>query len=243
MGKLENGKERRLLHLRVEEAGRRLDDAGGATVGLDLEDGALRPADDGEQLEDDVLGVHVEDEVEGQGLLLAGLDLGLVVDGRQVAQDAGAGGRAFGQRLGGEQTASHPRYRQRAIFLVGDLNQRLGRPAIDELDAEDVRVGEGGGDVRLQLRLVLGGELGRILRRGATLAVFARTPVCVSHKRILRGPKHADLETYLCGSIGGERANELQGEEREGRDLKGHHFGLRGVSSDEGGKNYRWRNI
>ena len=39
-------------------------------------------------------------------------------------------------------------------LAVGDGDESLGRVAVDELDAEDVGVGEGGGEVGVQSRCV-----------------------------------------------------------------------------------------
>ena len=142
------------LHLRVEEAGGRLDDARGAAVGLDLEDlvgGGV--GDDGDQLDDDVLGHHVEDELEGQLVLLAGGDGDVVAHGRQVAQDGGGGGGVVGQRRGGLELAADEGDFNWGVLVVGDLDQGLGDAAVDDLDAEDVGVGEGRLDVGLEVGL------------------------------------------------------------------------------------------
>jgi hypothetical protein len=40
------------------------------------------------------------------------------------------------------------------LLVVGNLNHRLGRTAVDELDAEDIGVGEAGSDVGTKFRTV-----------------------------------------------------------------------------------------
>lgn len=139
----------RNVHLGVKDAGRGLDDAGKAAVGLDLEDLTLRAGQDSEEVDDDILGLHVQDEREGQGLSLAGGDLDVVADGRQVAEDASAQGRILGQRLGGGQHPADEGKLDRPVLQVLHLNDRPRRVAVDELDTE-ARVGEVCGDVDLQ---------------------------------------------------------------------------------------------
>lgn len=78
------------VHLRVEDAGGGLDNAGQTAVSLDLEDLTLGVGKDSEEFDNDILGLHVQDKREGQGLSLAGGDLDIVADGRQVAEDTGA---------------------------------------------------------------------------------------------------------------------------------------------------------
>lgn len=129
---------------------------------LDLKDLTGGVGDDGEELDDDVLGVHVQDKVEGEGLLLAGGDRDVVPDGRQVADDIGASRGALGQLpVRAESTADEGDVNG-AILLVLDVNQRLGDLAVDELDAKDVGFGEGSRDISLEL------SLGR--RRGRRIA-------------------------------------------------------------------------
>jgi len=143
--------------LRVEEAGGRLDDARRTAVSLDLEDlVGSRVADDGDQLDDDVLGHHVEDELEGQLVLLAGGDRDVVPDGSQVAEDGGGCGGVLGQRLGGLEHATDEGDVNWRLLVVGDLDQGLGDTAIDNLDAEDVGIREGRLDVGLELGLLDG---------------------------------------------------------------------------------------
>lgn len=144
-------------HLRVKDAGGGLDDAGRAAVDLDLEDLTGGVGDDGEEVNDDVLGVHVQDEVEGEGLLLAGGNRDVVPDGCQVADDIGASGRALGQLLGGAEGTADEGDVNGAILLVLDVDQCLGDLAVDELDTKDVGFREGSRDISLELSLDRGG--------------------------------------------------------------------------------------
>lgn len=89
------------VHLRVKDTGRGLDDASQAVVGLDLEDLTLGVPDDCDEVDNNILGLHVQDERERQGLGLASRDLDVVLDSRQVAKDAGIWVRILGERLCG----------------------------------------------------------------------------------------------------------------------------------------------
>lgn len=153
------GGAERSLHLGVKQAGGRLDDARGAAVGLDLEDlVGGRVGDNGDQLHDDILRHHVEDELEGELVLLAGGDRDVVPDGRQVADDGGGGRGVIGQRLGRLERATNKGHVNWRVLMVGNLDQCLGDTAVDDLDAEDVGIGEG--------RLNVGLELGLLDRNG-----------------------------------------------------------------------------
>lgn len=138
--------------MRVKQAGGRINDARGAAVGLDLEDVVgSGVGDDGDELEDDVLRHHVEGELEGKLLLLARRDLDVVLDGGQVAQDGGVGGRIIRQRLGGLERTADEGDADRRLLVVGNLEQSLGDMTVDDLDAEDVGIREDRLNVRLQL--------------------------------------------------------------------------------------------
>ncbi len=149
------------IHLGVEEAGGSLDNAGQAAVDLHLEDLALGVRHDSLELQNDVLGVHVQDEVEGERLGFAGGDRDVVSHSRQVADHAGRLRSVLGQRLGGPKLATHDRDLNGPILVVGDLDQSSCRPAVDELDAEDVGIGKGRLDVGLEL-----GSCGGLLGSG-----------------------------------------------------------------------------
>ena len=169
----------------VEQAGGRLDDARGTAVSLNLEDlvgGGV--GDDGDQLDDDILGHHVEDELEGQLVLVAGRDGDVVPDGRQVAEDVGAGGGVVGQLGRGLEHAADERDLNWRLLVVGDLDQGLGDAAVDDLDAKDVGIGESRLDVGLELGLRDG-------RRGAGLIGLGELGVsnCIRARDTVRSEK------------------------------------------------------
>lgn len=150
------------IHLRIEDAGRRLNNAGQTGVGLNLVDTALVVLDDGEEVEEDILGLHVQGEGEGQLSSLAGGNVKVVAHGRQVTEDTGGGGRILREGLGSRQQATDEGNVDGGLFLVRDLDNGLGLMAIDELDAKG-RVREMGSDVKLQLGQFSGGRGGGIL--------------------------------------------------------------------------------
>lgn len=157
-------------HLRVKYVGGRLDNAGHAIVSLDLEELALFIRNDSKELQANVLRHHVENEVERQGVRGTGRDRDVVTDRGQVAQDGGPARRLCGQWLRGHKHATNEGDVDGAIFVVGDLDQGLGRPAVDQLDAKDVRLGEGGLDYGFELcswrNLGAHALIGRLGRKG-----------------------------------------------------------------------------
>lgn len=141
-------------HLRVKDAGRRLDDADGLVVDADLVDLVGSVADNTDELQAHVLGLHVEDEGVGQRGLLAGGDGGLVADGGQVADDGGGRVLFVAEVLGVQQLAAQEGEQDGLGLVVGHVDDGLGRAPVDQLHAEDVvGVGEGGDDLGLQLDL------------------------------------------------------------------------------------------
>lgn len=78
-------------HLGIEEARGGLDDAYNLIVDTDGEDLVGSSQDGTDEVQANILRLHVEDEGVGKGLLLAGGDGGLVLDSREVAQDGGVG--------------------------------------------------------------------------------------------------------------------------------------------------------
>lgn len=146
------------IHLRVEDAGGGLDNAGNATVGIDLEDLTLGVGKDSEEVDDDILGLHVQHEGEGQRLSLSGGNLHIVADSGQVAEDTSSCGRILRQWLGSGQRSTNKGKLDRSILKVLHLNDRPRGVAIDELNTE-ARVGEVRGDIDLQVG-GLGGVVG-----------------------------------------------------------------------------------
>lgn len=139
------------IHLGVEEAGRRLDDGGSLVISLELVDSTLGVGDDSNYLEKNILGLHILGESKGQLLLGTSRNLEAVLHGRQVAHDALVSRGIGSAGLGGDERAANHGDGDGLRLMVGDLDEGLGRSAVDELHAEDVSVGEG--------RLGIGGEL------------------------------------------------------------------------------------
>lgn len=124
-------------------------------MGLELVDlAAGLVGDDGRELDDDVLGHHVENELEGQLLLLAGGDLDAVPDGRQIADNGGPDGGILGEGLGRPQAATDKGDVDGRIFVVRDLDERLGDAAVDDLHTEDVGIRPGRLDDGLELGML-----------------------------------------------------------------------------------------
>lgn len=146
--------------MRIEEAGGSLDNGGAALVSRDLEDGALGVGEDGEEAQTDILGHHVEHKRVRERLGLARLNLQAVLHDRQVAHDALVGGDVLGEVLGRPQRAIGEEELDGAVFVVGDLDEGRRGAAIDQLEAEDVGVGERGSDVGIE-----GGGLDHLLSR------------------------------------------------------------------------------
>ena len=138
------------IHLRVKDAGGRLDNAGQTAVSLDLEDLTLGIGKDSEQVDDDILGLHVQDKGERQRLGLSGGDLDIVADGRQVAKDTGAPRRIFRQGLGSGQHSTNEGKLDWSLLEVLHLDNCLCWVAVDKLDTK-ARIGEVCGDIDLQV--------------------------------------------------------------------------------------------
>lgn len=118
---------------------------------LDLEDLVLVISENGQDVEDNILGLHVLHKGEGQGTCLAGLNVHVVAQGRQIAQDTGLGRSVLGERLGGRQHAAEEDHVDRSLLIVDNLNHGLGRVPVHKLDTE-CRVRESRRDVNLQIR-------------------------------------------------------------------------------------------
>jgi hypothetical protein len=126
-------------------------------VGRNSEDVALGVGDDGQKLDAHLLGLHIEGEGIRERLLLARLDLQLVRDRGQVPQDALVGRGCLREGLGVHEGTRDKGDLDGAGFLVVDLDEGLGRAAVDEVEAEDVGIGEGGDDVGIEDGRVSGG--------------------------------------------------------------------------------------
>lgn len=136
------------VHLGVKDAGGGLDDASQTVVSLDLEDLALGVSDDGQKADNNILGLHVQNERERQRLGLASRDLDVVLDSGQVAEDTGHWARILRQWLCGRQRSADEGKVNWLVLMIRDLDDRLGRVPVDELDTK-ARVGEVRGDIDL----------------------------------------------------------------------------------------------
>lgn len=113
------------IHLRVKDAGGRLDNGDGLVVRGDSEGIGLLVLDHSDELQADVLGVHLGREAVRQRLLLTAGDFQPVALAGEVAQDLRLLARIFDQGttddLDGDGLG----------FLVGDGQASLGRVAVD----------------------------------------------------------------------------------------------------------------
>jgi hypothetical protein len=124
------------LHLRVEDAVGPLDNSNSLVVGGDSEDGVLGVPQDSDELETEVLGVHLGGEGVGYSLLCTSRDLDRVLLRSKVAQDLELAIDLLEQRATDDVHANGLR------LIVGDGQAGLSGMAVDELDAEDLRLGE-----------------------------------------------------------------------------------------------------
>ena len=124
------------LHLRVEDAVGPLDNSDSLVVGGDGEDGVLRVSQDSDELKTEVLGVHLGREGVGHSLLCASRDLDRVLLRSKVAQNLELAIDLL------EQRATDDVHANGLWLIVGDGQAGLSGMAIDELDAEDLRLGE-----------------------------------------------------------------------------------------------------
>lgn len=145
------------LHLRIEEARRGLDNGSGAVEHRDGEESALRVGQDGLELKQNILRLHVEREGIGNLLSLAGRDLEVVLSARDVAQDALVRGGVGREDLSRVKDTSEEGEGDGSLLLVGKGDESLCRVTVDELDAEDICLGEGGGEVSVESDSVNGG--------------------------------------------------------------------------------------
>lgn len=99
-----------------------------------------------------ILRLHVENEGVGQRLFLASGNSSLELNGGQVAEDGGVCWSLRAKLLGSHELATDEGNLNGLVFIVGDINDSLSRSAVDQLDAEDVGLGERGNDLSIQLR-------------------------------------------------------------------------------------------
>lgn len=135
------GQKRICSHLGIEEARVLLDDRNSAIEGLQSVKLALLAHNSG-QIETELLRMHVGLESEWQRLLLASRNLDGVLLGGEVAHDAGT----LRIKVWCPKTSADELHRHWFRLLVGEGDHGIGGLAIDELDAEDLSIGEGGRD-------------------------------------------------------------------------------------------------
>ena len=133
------------IHLRVEDAGRGLDDGDGLVVGGESEEVVLLVLEHSHELQTDVLGMHLGREAVGQRLLLAGGDYQAIALAGEIAQDVRLVASVLDQRSADNGDGNG------LGLLVVDGQAGLGRVAVDQLDAEDLRLREAGRDGDLQV--------------------------------------------------------------------------------------------
>ena len=126
----------RCVHLGVEEAGGRLNDADGLIVDRDGVEGALGILQDGDELQTQILGVQLGAERVGHRLLGAGRDLNRVALRSEVADDLRLAGGFLDERATDNGDANG------SGLVVCDGETGLGGVAIDELHAKDLRLRE-----------------------------------------------------------------------------------------------------
>lgn len=125
------------IHLRIKDAGRRLDDADGLVVDLVGVERAGLVLNNGGNVEGKVLRVQLGREAVGQGLALASRDLYTVALGSKVADN---GRWAWSTRDANRrhERASDKHQRHGCGLIVGNGQHSLRGMAIDKLDAKDL---------------------------------------------------------------------------------------------------------
>lgn len=141
------------VHLRIEEAGWGLDNADSLVVDWDGIEGVFGVLQDSHELQAQILGMELSAEGVGHRLLSAGGNLQRVALGGEVAHNLALTGDLLNQRTADKRNANG------RWLVVGDGQTRFGDMAVDELDAENLRLGERDGDGDLEVR-----RLGSTLR-------------------------------------------------------------------------------
>lgn len=157
------------LHLRIEPANRRLNNADSLVVDLTSVDLACSALQHGGEVQAQVLRVHLSRERVCESLALAGGDRDAIALGGEVAEDGRDLRRARDVYGSGERAANDQDLDGLGLLVV-DVEDGTGGVAVHELDAEDLCLREGGGNVDI--------DVGRGLGRGVldllldTLDVF-----------------------------------------------------------------------
>ena len=139
------------IHLRVEEAGRCLNNADSLVVDRNGDEVILAILQHSHELKTTVLRVHFCREAVRNCLVGASRNLDRVALAGEVAKDLGLSCNFLDQRATDNGDAD------RSGLIVDHGQTRLRGLAVDELDAKDLRLGEGHGDGDIEvgsLRLV-----------------------------------------------------------------------------------------
>ena len=126
----------------VKDAGSSLDNADGLVVGLYLVYVACLAREDGNQVQTEILGMEIRGERIGEGLLLASRNLDIITSSCDIADNGSAGMKTRCNWLQSGQRAPNQSYLDRFRLIVREAQDCLCRVPIDELDTEDLSVGE-----------------------------------------------------------------------------------------------------
>lgn len=127
------------IHLRVQEASGRLNNADRLIVHRNSVESLLAVLEHSPQLQTQILGVQLSGEGIGHRLLCSSGDVDRVLARSEVAHNLLLAGHLLDQRTANE------RHGNGRGLLVVDGEAGFGGMAVDELDAEDLRLWEGDG--------------------------------------------------------------------------------------------------
>jgi hypothetical protein len=178
-------------------------------VDQDLVEGTSRVRNESLKLNANLLRLHILSEREGKLLLLAGWDLNVVLNGRQVSDNAGVTGAVLGKVLESVQRARDEGDLDGVGVLVGDLDDSLGRATVDKLHAENVGFGERSLDLGLKGSLGSGIGIRGVLNREIVSFLFGAIGAGSSAK--------LSRDTYL-----GDSAEDVRCREGKERSLEEH---------------------
>lgn len=132
--------------MRVEEAGSSLNHADSLIISLNLVHVTCLARDNGNQVQTEILWVEIGGESVRKSLLLASRDLNIVTSSGDIADNGSTGMCARCQWLQSGQRAANESYLDRFRLIVREIQDSLCGMPIDELDAEDLSIGERCGD-------------------------------------------------------------------------------------------------
>ena len=132
--------------MRIENAGGWLNNSDSLVVSLNLVDVTGLAGDHGDQVKTELDWVQVVDKGVWKSGLLAGRNQYIVSGGSEVADHSCAGRGINRQWLECREKSANEGDGDWIGFAVGEVKNSFGRVAIDELDTENLRVGERGRD-------------------------------------------------------------------------------------------------